>query len=97
MENHNPFNMNNFEEKEESFNLSDMLTDVESIGENSVIENFDFIADISCHEPLKRKKKKARKNIIRIKIKRGFRKHFSRFVERKKLRKKERSPNKQRK
>ena len=95
MENHNPFNMNNFEEKEESFNMSDMLTDVESIGENSVIENFDFIADISCHEPLKRKKKKARKNIIRIK--RGFRKHFSRFVERKKLRKKERSPNKQRK
>ena len=94
MENHNPFNMNNFEEKEESFNLSDMLTDVESIGENSVIENFDFIADISCHEPLKRKKKKARKNIIRIK--RGFRKHFCRFVERKKLRKKERSPNKQR-
>ena len=95
MENHNPFNMNNFEEKEESFNLSDMLTDVESIGENSVIENFDFIADISCHEPLKRKKKKARKNNIRIK--RGFRKNFSRFVERKKLRKKERSPNKQRK
>ena len=95
MENHNPFNMNNFEEKEESFNLSDMLTDEESIGENSVIENFDFLVDISCHEPLKRKKKKARKNIIRIK--RGFRKHFSRFVERKKLRKKERSPNKQRK
>ena len=95
MENHNPFNVNNFEEKEESFNLSDMLTDVESIGENSVIENFDFLADISCHEPLKRKKKKARKNIIRIK--RGFRKNFSRFVERKKLRKKERSPNKQRK
>ena len=95
MENHNHFNMNNFEEKEESFNLSDMLTDVESIGENSVIENFDFLVDISCHEPLKRKKKKARKNINRIK--RGFRKHFSRFVERKKLRKKERSPNKQRK
>ena len=95
MENHNPFNMNNFEEKEESFNLSDMLTDEESIGENSVIENFDFLVDISCHEPLKRKKKKARKNIIRIK--RGFRKNFSRFVERKKLRKKERSPNKQRK
>ena len=94
MENHNPFNMNNFEEKEESFNLSDMLTDVESIGENSVIENFDFLVDISCHEPLKRKKKKARKNIIRIK--RGFRKNFSRFLERKKLRKQERSSNKQR-
>ena len=95
MENQNLFNMNNIEEKEESFNLSDMLTDVESMGENSIIENFDFLADISCHEPLKRKKKKARKNINRIK--RGFRKHFSRFVERKKLRKKERSPNKQRK
>ena len=94
MENQNLFNMNNIEEKEESFNLSDMLTDVESMGENSVIENFDFLEDISCHEPLKRKKKKSRKTIIRIK--RGFRKHFSRFVERKKLRKKESSPNKQR-
>ena len=94
MENQNLFNMNNIEEKEESFNLSDMLTDVESMGENSIIENFDFLADISCHEPLKRKKKKARKNIIRIK--RGFRKNFSRFLERKKLRKQERSSNKQR-
>ena len=58
MENQNLFNMNNIEEKEESFNLSDMLTDVESMGENSVIESFDFLADISCHEPLKRKKRK---------------------------------------
>ena len=94
MENQNLFNLNNIEEKEESFNLSGMLTDVESMGENSVIESFDFIADISCHEPLKRKKKKVRRNIIRIK--RGFRKNFSRFLERKKLRKQERSPNKQR-
>ena len=34
MENQNLFNLNNIEEKEESFNLSGMLTDVESMGEN---------------------------------------------------------------
>ena len=78
--------------KEESFDLSEMLTQEESFEENSIKDESDFFVDISYNEPNRKKKKKSKKKIIK-RVKKRLKKHFNRFYKRKKLRKNGGNPN----
>ena len=78
--------------KEESFDLSEMLTQEESFEENSIKDESDFFVYISYNEPNRKKKKKSKKQIIK-RVKKRLKKHFNRFYKRKKFRKNGGNPN----
>ena len=70
--------------KEESFDLSDMLSLEESFEENFINDNFDFFVDISYNDCTEKKKKKQKKTLIKRKTKR-LKKNFNKFFKTKKL------------
>ena len=73
--------------KEESFDLSDMITQEENLEENTINDDFDFFVKISYNEHNTKRKRKSKKNIIK-RAKKRLKKHFNKYFKRKKLRKK---------
>ena len=92
MQSHNiSLNNNNFvfvdPIKEESFDLSDMITQEENLEENTINDDFDFFVKISYNEHNTKRKRKSKKNIIK-RAKKRLKKHFNKYFKRKKIRKK---------